>query len=78
LIHFEVLTEITDIEEIAVNKSIQVLPRLKKKYGEGRWRKLKGFASVQLGNGIICKAELHWYESHGIGRKELKIKRLLE
>lgn len=60
MIHFEVLTEITDIEEIAVNKSIQVLPRLKKQYGEGRWRKLKGYASVQLGNGIICKAELHW------------------
>jgi len=51
---------------------------LEKTYGKGRWRKLKGIAKIKLANGVICLAELHWYEAHGIGKKEFKIKRILK
>ena len=50
----------------------------KKNYGFGRWRKLKGTAVIQLEDGTVCQAEIHWYEAHGIGRKEFKIKYILE
>jgi hypothetical protein len=43
-------------------------------YGRGRWRKRKGVASVWLLDGTMHRAELHWYEAHGIGRREMKIK----
>ena len=75
---FEIIDEITDIEVIAIGNSIRDLHRLKKLYGEGRWRKMKGIATIQLGNGRVRKAEIHWYEAHGIGRKEYKRKRYLE
>jgi hypothetical protein len=72
---FEIIGEITDIEIIAVGSSIRDLPRLRKMYGKGRWRKLKGNARIKLKNGRLRLAELHWYEAHEIGRKELKRKR---
>ena len=75
---FEILSEITDIEVIAIGNSIRDLPRLRKLYGDGRWRKMKGIALIQLRNWRVCKAELHWYEAHGIGQKEYKRKRYLE
>lgn len=75
---FELRGPITEIETIAVENTIHELPRLRKHDGPGRWRKLKGVAKVGLPDGTICKAEVHWYEAHGIGKKELKIKRLLE
>ena len=71
---FEILSDITDIKIIAVNTSIHNITRLRRQYGVGRWRKLKGVATVMLKNGTIHVAELHWYEAHGIGRKEFKIK----
>ena len=74
---FEILTEIEDIETIAVGSGIREIERLRKAYGEGRWRKLKGFATVLLPNGNVRDAELHWYEAHGVGKKEIKIKRTL-
>lgn len=74
---FELAGEITDIETFAVGGSIRELPRLRKLYGPGRWRKRKGNAMIRLLDGTVCRAELHWYEAHGIGRKELKIKRFL-
>ena len=76
--NFEVISEITEIEIIAIGNSIRDLSRLRKLYGRGRWRKLKGNASILLTNGNIRLAELHWYEAHGIGRKELKRKRYLD
>ena len=76
--YFEILGEIKEIETIAVGKSIRQLKRLKRTYGKGRWRKLKGTAKIILKNGIICIAEIHWYEAHGIGKKEFKIKKILE
>jgi hypothetical protein len=75
---FEIIDEITDIKVIAIGNSIRDLPRLRKLYGDGRWRKMKGNATIQLNNGRVRKAEIHWYEAHGIGRKEYKRKRYLE
>ena len=76
--NFEIISAITEIETIAIDNSIDELKRLRKKYGEGRWRKLKGVAMIRLLNGRIRKAEIHWYEIHGIGRKEFKRKRYLD
>jgi hypothetical protein len=75
---FEIIGEITDIETIAVGRSIREIGRLRKQYGSGRWRKLNGVAQIRLANGNVREAELHWYEAHGIGRKEIKRKRYLD
>ncbi|MBW1739341.1 MAG: hypothetical protein JRJ69_17910 [Deltaproteobacteria bacterium] len=76
--YFEIISEIERIEQIAVGGKIRDIMRLRKQYGSGRWRKLKGVATVRLQSGNIRKAELHWYEAHGIGRKKIKIKELLD
>lgn len=75
--NFEIINNITNIEIIAVGNSIREIERLRKIYGSGRWRKLKGIATISLNDGTICHAELHWYEAHGIGKKEIKIKYIL-
>ncbi|HBY96594.1 MAG TPA: hypothetical protein DEP84_22065 [Chloroflexi bacterium] len=75
---FEVVSTITDIEIIAVGRSIRELPTLQKRFGRGRWRKLKGIALVRIIDGTIRQAELHWYEAHGIGKRRMKIKRFLD
>lgn len=75
---FEVISEVTVVEIIAVGSALRDLPRLQETYGSGRWRKLKGLAIIRLASGRIRKAELHWYEAHGIGKKELKRKRYLD
>lgn len=75
---FEILTKVEDIEIIAVGGGIRDIERLRKIYGSGRWRKLKGRATVRLEDGYECEAELHWYEAHGVGKRELKIKELLD
>lgn len=75
---FEIISEITEIETIAIGSSIRDIVRLRKQYGSGRWRKVKGIAMIRLANGHVRAAELHWYEAHGIGRKEFKRKRYLE
>jgi hypothetical protein len=76
--YFEIIGEIENVEEIAVGGRIRDIMRLQKQYGPGRWRKLKGLAMVRLQTGKIRKAELHWYEAHGIGKKKMKIKRFLD
>ena len=73
-----ILGPVTVVENIAVGGKIREVERLRRRYGKGRWRKVKGLASVELTNGEIHQAELHWYEAHGIGRKEIKVKRLLD
>ena len=75
---FDLVSELTEIETIAVNVSIRERDDLKTRYGGRRWRKLKGVAMVRLVNGNIRKAEIHWYEAHGIGRVRHKIKRFLD
>jgi hypothetical protein len=76
--YFEIIGEIGNVEALAVGGNIRDIMRLRRQYGHGRWRKLKGIAKVRLQSGRIRKAELHWYEAHGIGRKKMKIKRLLD
>ena len=71
---FEIISEITDIETIAIGTGIRDRVRLRKQYGRGRWRKLKGVAEVRLPSGRIRLAEIHWYEAHGIGKRDFKLK----
>ena len=71
---FEIVSEITGIETIATGTGIRNSARLRKIYGKGRWRKRKGIAKVRLVDGTIRLAEIHWYESHGIGKREFKLK----
>jgi hypothetical protein len=76
--NFEILGEITVVETIASGTGIRDLRRLRKNYGRGRWRKMKGMARVRLASGRVRLAELHWYEAHGIGKKEIKRKCYLD
>ena len=76
--YFEILGEIEGAQTIARGLGIRELPRLKKFYGLGNWRKRKGFANVRLGSGEVLRAELHWYEASGIGKRDFKIKRYLD
>jgi hypothetical protein len=75
---FEIVSELTDVEAIAAGRAIRVLPRLQRLYGKGFWRKMKGTARIKLRDGRIRLAELHWYEAHGIGKKEFKRKAYLD
>jgi hypothetical protein len=75
--YFEIIGEITQVGIIATGVAVRERKRLWKAYGRGSWRKLKGLASIKLSDGAQVMAELHWYEAHGIGKKEFKIKRLL-
>ena len=75
---FEILDRIRDVETIAAGRAIRELRRLQRIYGTGRWRKRKGTSRVRLEDGTIRLAELHWYEAHGIGSYEHKIKRYLD
>lgn len=75
---FELVGEITNVATIAAGANIRELARLRRRFGAGRWRKRKGVANIRLGSGRIRRAELHWYEAHGIGRVKVKIKRLLD
>ncbi|MBA2495476.1 MAG: hypothetical protein H0V31_12370 [Acidobacteria bacterium] len=76
---FKIIGKITEIEIIAVGRSIRLLPFSNKEFGYGRWRKLKGVATVErISNNRIRLAEIHWYEAHGIGKRNGKIKRWLD
>jgi len=75
---FEVLSAFRAVETIASGHGIQILSRLVRLYGRGNWRKVKGIATVRLEDGTITEAELHWFEAHGIGKRKMKIKRLIE
>ena len=76
--YFEVIGKLERIELIVSGKALRDSERLEKLYGQGKWRKLKGTALVKLKNGRVRQAELHWYEAHGIGKKEIKCKRYLD
>jgi len=77
-VHFEIIGEIEEIETMAIGGRIRDIMRLQKQFGRGKWRKLKGVAQGKLQSGHIRKAELHWYEAHGIGKRKMKIKKFLE
>ena len=74
---FEILGEIRNIETIAAGQGVHIRRHLERSYGKGRWRKMKGIATVRLADGAVCEAEIHWFEAHGIGRKDFKIKRAI-
>ena len=76
--YFKVVGRIRDVETIAVGGKIRDIMRLRKQFGPGRWRKLKGVADVRLSDGTMRVAEVHWYEAHGIGKRKLKLKRFLD
>jgi hypothetical protein len=76
--HFQILGPIEDVEIIAVGGRIRDIMRLRRQFGPGRWRKLKGIARVVLADGTLRLAEVHWYEAHGIGKRKVKIKRFLK
>jgi hypothetical protein len=76
-VSFAILGEIGHVETIAAGRRLRALRRLNRQYGRGTWRKMKGIAVVRLHDGTILRAELHWYEAHGIGKKEIKLKRAL-
>jgi hypothetical protein len=76
--YFEIIGAIKNSETIAIGTKIRELPRLKKAYGQGRWRKRKGVARIRLVDGSVVIAEIHWYEASGVGKKEFKIKQYLE
>jgi hypothetical protein len=78
VIIFELIGKIEKVETIAVGGSIHDIARLRRTYGKGRWRKLKGVGRVRLVDGSEYEAELHWYEAHGIGKKEMKVKQLFD
>lgn len=75
---FDILGEITHAETFAIGSSIRELARLRRLFGRGRWRKRKGIARVRLSDGSIRIAEIHWYEAHGVGRKQFKIKHYID
>ena len=78
MIRFELVGGVWDIEVIAKGPSVRVRAELRAVFGPGQWRKLKGTAVVRLRDGTTCRAELHWYEAHGVGRRRMKIKEFLE
>lgn len=71
---FEIIGELTKVTTIASGTGVRDRARLKRVYGRGRWRKRKGIVNVRLPDHRIRLAEVHWYEAHGIGRKEYKLK----
>ena len=75
---FEVIGQITNVRTIAVGSGIRQRARLRKLYGEGRWRKMKGDALIRLASGETRRAELHWYEAPGVGKRNMKVKRYLD
>jgi hypothetical protein len=74
---FHIVGSISEIELIASGRAIRELGRLRKHYGGTRWRKLKGIAVAHFPNGTSSRVEVHWYEAHGVGKREMKIKRIL-
>lgn len=77
MVKFEIRSEIRDIETISAGRGVYIRRFLQRTYGKGRWPKMKGIASVQLADGTIHEAEIHWFEAHGIGRKDFKIKKVI-
>jgi len=70
----EIIGEIRNEEVIAKGSSVKIRKRLEKLYGHGNWKKMKGIAEVRLSDGSVKQAEIHWFEAHGIGKKNIKVK----
>jgi len=46
--HFEIIGDIEDVETLAVGGRIRDIMRIRKQFGPGRWRKLKGRAKFDF------------------------------
>jgi hypothetical protein len=68
---FEVVGDITGVETIASGSGIREHGRP----AQTIWRKRKGVAEIRLATGEIVRAELHWCEATGIGKREMKTRR---
>jgi len=75
---FEIVGEIFDVETVATGRGVRRIKFLRKRYGGRRWRKQKGIATIRLPDDSIRRAEVHWYEAHGVGRRAWKIKHFLD
>jgi hypothetical protein len=75
---FEIVSAITNVETIARGQGVRSRARLRKRFGSGAWRKMKGRARIRLGDGSERRAEIHRYEAHGIGKKDFKFKKYLD
>jgi hypothetical protein len=71
---FEILGPIHHVEVIATGRGVRVARWLRTRYGADRWRKMKGWALIRERNGVVHEAELHWFEAHGVGKVQWKIK----
>ena len=76
--YFEIVGLLSDIQTIAAGRAVRARASLQRRHGRGSWRKLEGVATVRVTGGVLRRAEIHWYEAHGLGRVRLKIKRFLE
>ena len=74
---FVILGDIGNIETIATGRGVYIRRYPDRAYGKRRWRKRKGTAAMRLHDGSECEAEIHWFEAHGIGRRDFKVKRVL-
>ena len=74
---FDILGDVRGVDIIAAGHGIRDLAILTKLFGRGNWRKLKGFVTVRFANGTMAEAEVHWYEAHGIGKRWVKVKRVI-
>ena len=76
--HFTIVGRLLDVETMATGKSVRIRKHLVRAFGTGRWRKMKGNTMIRLDDGTLRRAELHWFEAHGIGRVYFKRKRNLD
>lgn len=74
---FTIIGPVTDRDVIASGRGIHELARIQRDYGRGNWRKCKGRSKVESEDGKVYDAEIHWYEAHGIGKRDQKVKRLI-
>ena len=72
--YFEISGSIQGIEIIAKGSGVRARKWLNQRYGRHHWCKMKGISTVKLKGGRMRLAEVHWYEAHGVGEKEFKIK----
>ncbi len=70
----KIIGKIENKEVIAKGSSVKIRKNLNKLYGNGNWIKMKGIARVELSDGSVTLAEIHWFEAHGIGKKHIKVK----
>lgn len=72
----KILGSIESVETIAKGRGIREYAQLVVQYGGKNWMKRKGTAIVELG-GQTARAEVHWYECHGVGKVKMKVKHWL-